>query len=174
MQDEDDPLVGVEPPEAALELVAIGELDDGIGRRRFRRREVDVGDVHLDGPAMPPAADLPVAGANEEPVKPGVEAVGITQRRQVAPGGGERLLGRVLGASVVTEDQPGAGVESADRDARQLRERVVIDRHSPLDQVPPHRASQGRYGAFGRTHRVRAARRPHGSRFGARIVGVIP
>ena len=53
-------------------------------------------------------------------MEPGVEAVGIAQRREVAPGGDERLLGRVLGASVVTEDQAGSGVEPADRDARQL------------------------------------------------------
>ena len=74
-------------------------------------------------------------------MQPGVEAVGIAERGEVAPGGDERLLGGVLGPMVVPQDQTGDGIEPADRGARQLRERPVIACHRPFDQVPMHRAS---------------------------------
>ncbi len=51
-------------------------------------------------------------------MEPRLEPVGIPQGGEVAPGGDERLLGGVLGPPVVTEDQAGRGVESADRVAR--------------------------------------------------------
>ena len=90
-------------------------------------------------------------------MEPAVEAIRVAQPRKVAPGDDERLLGRVLGTVRVTQDEAGNGVESADRDARQLRERVVIARHRPLDQLPAHRASMGRRGSWGRTHQRKGA-----------------
>ena len=44
-------------------------------------------------------------------------------------------------AGFVVEDQPGDDQEPADRDARQLTERVVIAAHRPLHEIPLHRAS---------------------------------
>ena len=90
-------------------------------------------------------------------MEPAIEAIRVPQRRKVAPGDDERLLGCVLGTVRVTQDETGNGVESTDRDARQLRERVVIARHRPLDQLPVHRASMGRRGSRGRTHQRKGA-----------------
>ena len=85
---------------------------------------------------------LAIAGVDQQAVEPGVEAVGIAQAGDVRPGGDERLLGRILGLRLVAEDQPGDDVEPADRDARQLSERIVIARHRPLHEIPLHRASR--------------------------------
>jgi hypothetical protein len=71
-------------------------------------------------------------------MEPGLEAIGIAQSGETAPGGQQGLLGRILGACVVAEDQPGDDIEPADRDASQLTERVVIARHRPLHEIPLH------------------------------------
>ena len=138
MEDDHGPLVGVEAAEAALELVAIGEVERGVGLGTPSSR---LADLRLDRPPRSSPLGLAIARADEQAVEPGLEAVGVTQRRDVAPGGDERLLGGVLGPLIVAQDQTGDGVEPADREARQLRERLVIARHRPSDQVPPHRAS---------------------------------
>ena len=63
---------GLEPAEAAFELVAVG--DRPTSRRRSRARR-SVGELDVDAMAPEPAR-LIDAGADEQPVEPGVEAVG--------------------------------------------------------------------------------------------------
>ena len=81
----------------------------------------------------------------------------IPERGELLPGGHERLLGRVLGALGVPEDETRDGIESTDRAARQLRERLPIACHRPFHEVPMHRASlciatwMAAHGAYVRT-----------------------
>ena len=88
-----------------------------------------------------PRRCLATAGVDQQSVEPRFEAVGVTKTADVSPCGHEGLLGRILGRGVVAEDQPGDDIEPADRDARQLPERVMIARHRPLHEIPLHRAS---------------------------------
>ena len=74
----------------------------------------------------PQPARLIDAGADEQPVEPGVEAVRVAQRGQVTPGSDERLLDGVLGLVGVPEDEPGGGIQAGDRGACQLGEGVMI------------------------------------------------
>ena len=79
-----------------------------------------------------------VAGVQEEPVEPGVEAVGVAQGGQVPPASDERLLDGVLGAVGVPEDESGGGVEPADRGACKHGEGVMIALPRSLHEVPLH------------------------------------
>ena len=74
-------------------------------------------------------------------MEPGLEPIGVAKRPDVPPGGHERLLGGVLGGYPVPQDEPGGGIEPADPEARQLRERLVIPCHRPFHKVPRHRVS---------------------------------
>ena len=66
--------------------------DVGVGDRgRVDGRQFDV-----DAMAPEPAR-LIDAGADEQAVEPGVEAVGVAQRGQITPGSDERVLDGVLG-----------------------------------------------------------------------------
>ncbi len=137
MQDEDRPLVGVEPAEPALELIAVGKIQARVGFRGLAVTEAWIS--MLPSPFRTPC--FAIAGSDEQAVEPGVEAVGVAETGDVDPGGDERLLGRILGLLLVAEDQPGDDVESVDRDACQLIERIPIPRHRPFHEIPLHRAS---------------------------------
>ena len=131
------PLVGIEALESALELIPVEQAEVGVGLGCLQGV-----DVELEGATPAVSACLAMARVDEQSVEPGLEAVGIAEAVDVAPGGHERLLGRVLGRGLVTQDQPGDDEEPADRDARQLCERVVIAHHRPLHEIPVHRASR--------------------------------
>ena len=114
MHDEHRSLIDVEASEAALELIAIGQVDVQVARsRRFRHRERV--DMDLDAPAPSAAACLAIARVDQQAMEPGLETVGIAQAGEAPPGGHECLLGRILGPPFVTKDQPGDDVEPADR-----------------------------------------------------------
>ena len=115
MKDQHRPLIGVKAAEAALELIAIGDIDRGI-----ESRDSCLPDLELDRPSPSSAPRFAIAGTDEEPVEPGLETIGVTQGREIAPGRDERVLGGVLGLLVVPEDQASGSVEPADRHARQL------------------------------------------------------
>ena len=88
-----------EPPEAALELVAIDDRAQAIRRHRLIGRE----EAHVRGPATGSAA-LGVAGAHEEPIRPGVKARRVAELRKVSPDVEQRLLRGVLGEVGVAQD----------------------------------------------------------------------
>src|SRR6476661_9408236 len=84
---------------ATFELVAIDDRAHVVdGSELVRRQEPKV-----RGPAtfFP---TLAVTGADEEPVRPGVEARRIAELREVLPGREQRLLRRVLGEVHVAQD----------------------------------------------------------------------
>jgi hypothetical protein len=93
----------------------------------FRRRDAERSATHRDArPSMiarqppsgcqltvdpPTAACLAIARVDELALQPGFEAIGVAQATQIAPGGDQRLLGRVLSPFVVPEDESCDGVE---------------------------------------------------------------
>ena len=94
------------PSEAALELIAV---DDGVKpiphHRLVSRQETKV---------RCPATFLPalgIAGAHEEPIRPGLEASRVAELREVLPDGQQRLLRRVLGEVDVAQDPARHGEE---------------------------------------------------------------
>ena len=147
MQDDEGPLLGLEPVEAAFELVAVNQhrrvVADG--------RHVDRSKLDVDA-MTPEPARLIDAGADEQPVEPGVESIGGPQRGQVPPGTHERLLDGVLGLVGVTQDEPGGRVQPEDRGANQHGEGVMIAPARPFHEIQLHHAPRRRRGRRGDAH----------------------
>ena len=71
----------------------------------------------MDAEAGIPAAGatrLHVAGVDDEPMEPGLEPLGVAQRRQVPPGAEQRLLRGILRTVAITKDPVGEGVAAID------------------------------------------------------------
>ena len=133
MQDEDRPLVDRQAPEGALQLVAVG--DDG----RFVRggRPVNGQDSDVGRPLTSPLRFV-VAGMDEDPVEPGLEAVRFTQVRKPAPGEDQGVLQRVLGETRVAQDPMSDGVERVADLVHQDGERLTVALAGQLDEVSVH------------------------------------
>ena len=117
--------------------LAIG--DRGGDSIRGRGLAGEDGDV---GPEAAAASELVVDGAHQEAAQPGVEAVDLAQRGQVAPAAHQRLLGRILGAIRVAQDEPRHAVAVIDDACRQDLEGIVIAAARPLDQLAVHGPSR--------------------------------
>ena len=98
---------------------------------------MDLGKLDLDAPAFG-RPKLVTAGIQEEPVEPGVEAIGIAQTGQIPPAPDERLLDGVLRTVGILEDETSRGVQSTDRGACQHGEGVMIAFPSSLHEVSLH------------------------------------
>ena len=99
-------MVDGEPPEAALELVAIDDQAQAIrGHRLIGRQQAEV-----RRPATSPAS-LGVTGAHEEAVRPGLKACRVAELRKVPPDAQQRLLRRILGKAEVAQDPVRRGKE---------------------------------------------------------------
>ena len=99
MQDEDRPLIDREPAERPLQLVAVGDGGAAVrGRWPIHGQDPDVG-----RPLASPLRFV-VAGVDEDPMDPGLEALGLPQVRDPAPGEHEGVLQRVLGETRVAQD----------------------------------------------------------------------
>ena len=147
MKDDEGPRLRLEAAEAAFELVAVV----GDGHAVVDRRRVDGSQFDID--AMPPEpARLIDAGADEQPVEPGVEAIGAAQCGQVTPGSDERLLDGVLGLVGIAQDEPGGSVQPEDRGACQRGEGVMIAPSRSLHEFLLHHAPRRRRGRHGRAH----------------------
>ena len=94
------------------------------------------------------------AGVEEDPVKPGIEAIGIAQGGQVPPASDERLLDGVLRAVRVPQDEPGRGVEPTDRGACQHGEGVMIALPCSLHEVSLHVALVSARPVWSRLERI--------------------
>ena len=75
------------------------------------------------------------ACAHDDPVDPGVEALRVTQARQVTPGPDGRFLDRVARELRVPEDESSDPVQPRDAHAEQAREGVMIALPCPLHQA---------------------------------------
>ena len=133
VQDEDRPLVDREPAEGALQLVAIGDGGAPI-RASMARRPAAPG----RSPTSAAPAGLVVAGVDEDPVDPGLEALGLPQVRQPPPGEDEGVLQRVLGEPRVAQDPVGDRVERVADLVHQDGERLSVAPTGPLDEVSIH------------------------------------
>jgi len=131
---EDRPLIGVEAPKATVELVAIGEGQEIVGRRRIVERE----HVQVCGPAALPAG-VGDANVREEPVDPGIEAVRIAEVRQVTPGDHQRVLQGILGPIDVPENPIRDREEAIAARSDQVDKCRLVSSLGRLDEVAIHR-----------------------------------
>ena len=139
LEDEDRALVGGQPAEAALELVAVGDPAEGVRLVPADRVGVGVvGEQPDDRPAAPLAAGLRDAGPNDDPVGPGVEAVRVAQPRQLVPDRDQRLLQGILGEVVVAQDPVGGREQAAGRQAHQRLEGLLVATRRPRYEVTLH------------------------------------
>jgi len=145
---EDRSLLDGEPSEGSFELVAVV---DG---------QVRVGPVHgLDREepdAFRPASATPglgVAGVGQDPVQPRLEAVGVPQSTNLAPGGQQRSLDGVVGMVEVAQDSErdrhapvaghaGEGVEGLSIAPLRLSDQVCV--HPSLRADVSRRVRSGR------------------------------
>jgi hypothetical protein len=138
MKDDEGTRLRLEAAKAASELIAVnGDREAAIDGWR-----VDVAELDIDT-MTPKPARLIDAGADEQSVEPGVEAIGAAQRRQVTPGPDERLLDGVLGLVGVTQDEPGGRIQPEDRGACQHGEGVMIAPSCSLHEILLHHALGG-------------------------------
>jgi hypothetical protein len=129
MKDEDSAVLSAQLDEAALELVALRDVDRSVrGDGWSDRRQLD-----LDGsPATPPGEiETSIHG---EPVQPGVESVRIAEPGQVAPRPDVRFLHGITSEVVIAKDEPGHRLESRDRTAQEHGEGVVVASPRSLDE----------------------------------------
>src|SRR4051812_1777554 len=87
MEDENRPLLDRQPPEGALQLVAVFDCEELARLRQF----LDPTDTDVDGPATV-APRLCVALVDQDPMKPRFEAVRIAERAELPPGDDEGRL----------------------------------------------------------------------------------
>jgi len=78
------------------------------------------------------------AGPDEEPVEPGIEPLDVAQRRQIAPGPDQRLLGGILREFGVAQDEASGRVQPIDGAARQDAEGLAVSASRPVDELRLH------------------------------------
>jgi hypothetical protein len=110
-----------ETSEGSLELVAI---DDRLEFALCRR--VDIRQDTHDGPPSAFTTALGVAGAHEEPVRPGFETRRVAEGRKVPPDAQQRLLRRVLCQVDVAQDPVRHGMETVAGSDGQAREGLFV------------------------------------------------
>jgi hypothetical protein len=91
------------------------------------------GELDLDRPATASAQDVDTR-AGHETAQPGLEAIGIAERGEAAPGPDEALLDRVSREFLVPEDEAGRRVQPRDERAGQHGEGVMIATLRSLDE----------------------------------------
>ena len=138
VKDDEGACLRLEAAETALELVTVGHER----QRVVEDRHVDGDELDIEAMAPEPAR-LIDAGADQQTVEPRVEAIGLAQRGQVAPGPDERLMDGVLGLVWVTKDEPCGGVEPEDGGAGQHGEGVMIAPSRPFHEFQLHHALGG-------------------------------
>ena len=130
VQDDDRALVGRQAPERPVDQVAVGDDGRDVGREWVRRAAT----------ARPRSAGgRVVAGcrcrSGRRAPGPGFEAIGVAERRQIAPRPQETVLDRVSREFMVPEDQSGGPVQPRDEPTGQHREGVMIASLRSLDEL---------------------------------------
>lgn len=146
MQDEDRPLIDREPAERPLQFVAVGEGTAGV-RRRW---PIHGQDPDVRGPMAGPLRFV-VAGMDEDPVDPGLEAIRLPKLRQPAPGEDEGVLQRILGEGRVAQDPLGDRVERVTHLVHQGREGLPVTPAGLFDEISIHLRPSGRRDSWPRT-----------------------
>ena len=122
MENEDGPLLGRQATEATLDAIA---LDD---RRFYARAFLSFGRQQSEFHDRPTAisAGLPIAGADDKPVDPGIESIEVAQSGDIAPREDEGVLDGILSPFRAAENDASDSVQPTDRRRRQRREGVMI------------------------------------------------
>lgn len=121
MQDHERATVGSQSAKRRVQRLPLGDLALELARvAQLLGRQLD---LRL---ASTLSSNEAKARANGQAMDPGVEAVGVTQARQVAPGRDERFLDRIPGQLGIPEDQPGCPAKSADHGGGERGEGVMI------------------------------------------------
>jgi len=81
---------------------------------------------------------LVVAGMDEDPVDPRLEAVRVPKLRKPAPGEDEGVLQRILGESRVAQDPLGDRIQAVADLMHQDGERLSVSPSGLLDEVSIH------------------------------------
>ena len=133
VQDDDEALILVEPPEPASDLVT-GDRGDRVVGLRW---QVDLGELDLDDPTPVPP-QLVVAGTDEQAVEPRLESIGVAEPWQIPPGADEGFLDGVLRPLGIADDEPGGRVHAPDRGACERFEGVMIAPLRPFHELTLH------------------------------------
>lgn len=133
VQDEDRALFDGQTPKTTLDLVTVGEA-----RTRVVDRCRSPSHRAIEMPTAAVPIGLPIAGSDDEAMKPRFPRLRITKGTQISPGRDERVLDGVLGAVRVAEDERRYGVESIRRRFSQYGEGGVIALLSPFDERSIH------------------------------------
>ena len=113
-------MIDGKPAKGALQLVAIDDQVELVRRRRRPRQQAQV-----RRPLSSPAT-LGVAGAHEDPVRPGVKARRVAELADVPPDAQQRLLRRILGEIGVTQDPVCHRMEPIAHGDSEAREGLLI------------------------------------------------
>lgn len=127
-QDEDDALLDRQPVERAFQQVAVLSRPQASGCRLLFDG--------LDQADGLPSTTSPhvMAGVDQQPSQPGIEAVGFAQPWQIAPGADQRLLHGIVRVGAVAQGQPRHAAQPVHRVAGQPREGILVSPHGTLDQ----------------------------------------
>jgi hypothetical protein len=132
VQDQDRALRVTEPTECVLELVAVGELRSSVRLRRLGRDH-----RQLRAPPTSMAGGIG-AGPDDDPIQPGIEPLDVAQRRQVAPGAHQGLLGGILREFGVAQDVASDPVQPIDGAAGQDVEGLAVSASGSVDELRLH------------------------------------
>jgi len=133
VEDHDGALLDRQAPEPALELVAIDHRGVAVGGTRLVRGPI----LQVGQPARYPSR-LGVAGADDEAVRPGLEATRVAEPREIAPDREERLLGRVLRVMDIAQDGVRDRVQSIDGGCREPLEGEPVSALGPNHETGIH------------------------------------
>jgi Protein of unknown function (DUF2630) len=133
VQDHYRAMVDGKPPKAALELIPIVDRAHAIRRCRLVSRQQSEVRRPLAGPTS-----LGIAGAYEEPVRPGVKARRIAKLGKVPPDSQQRLLRGVLGELGVAQDPVRHRMESVAACDGEAREGLLVAVLRPDHEIGVH------------------------------------
>ena len=134
VQNEKCSLIGREPSEPALELVPIGDCQQGIRRGRSVDRQHP-----QDRRSTTLARRLVDAFVDEEALYPRVEPVRIAESSKVTPGDHQRILEGILGPIDVAEDPLRDREEAVAAWTDQVDIRLPVSTLRRDDEIPIHR-----------------------------------
>jgi hypothetical protein len=128
--DEDGPLLDRHAREGAIERIALDDREQAIRTDR----PVDRKDPNIGCP-RPATPGLGVAGMDEQPTNPGLEAGRVAERRELAPGRDEGALQGILGKVAIAQDPGRDRVQPVAGRVDQGRERIAITVSGSNDEV---------------------------------------
>ena len=119
MQHDDDPLVGIEERHRSHYLVTLQDTAKRIGLRDGLRDRVERDEAHAAATAQAVAADV-----DQDPIEPGLEAIGIAQGPGRPPGTDQSFLGRILGVALIAKEEAGQPIGAIQLSRRQAAEAI--------------------------------------------------